>query len=89
MVSLIVTLLVGALIGWLASVLMKTDNQQGWVANILVGIIGSALGRWLFGDVLGLGGAFAAGTFTFTGVVWGVVGSVILILILKAIKVLR
>ncbi len=43
----IVFLLVGGVIGWIASILMKTNAQMGWIANIVVGIAGSALGRWL------------------------------------------
>ena len=57
--SWIIAILVGALIGWLASLVMKTDAQQGPVLNILIGIIGGSLGRWLFSDVLGIGGATA------------------------------
>src|SRR5258706_9429175 len=49
----IVTLIVGAVVGWLASILMKTNAQMGAIANILVGIVGSSLGFWLAG-VLGL-----------------------------------
>ena len=48
----IVTLIVGGIIGWLASMLMKTDKQMGILANVVVGIIGSSLGFWLAG-VLG------------------------------------
>ena len=47
--DLIVTLIVGGLIGWLASLVMKTDAQMGILANILVGIIGSFIGHWLAG----------------------------------------
>ena len=43
----IVFLLVGGVIGWIASILMRTNAQMGWIANIVVGIAGSALGRWL------------------------------------------
>jgi uncharacterized membrane protein YeaQ/YmgE (transglycosylase-associated protein family) len=85
--SWIVLILVGALIGWIASMIMKTDTQQGSLANILVGIIGSVLGKWLFADVLGIGGAAAAGTFSLVGIIWGIVGAVILIAILKAFRV--
>ena len=81
--------LVGALVGWLASLVMKTDNQQGWLLNILVGIVGSLLARFLFGEVLGIGSAMAAGSLSILGIVWGVVGAVVAILILKAVKVLR
>lgn len=85
--DLIVTLLVGALIGWIASLIMNTDQDQGAFANILIGIIGAALGRWLFAGLLGLGGAAAAGTFSLVGLFWGIVGAIILIAILKFFKV--
>ena len=46
------TLIVGGIVGWLASKVMKADAQMGILANIVVGIIGSSLGFWLAG-VLG------------------------------------
>jgi uncharacterized membrane protein YeaQ/YmgE (transglycosylase-associated protein family) len=86
----IITILVGALIGWLASMIMKTDAQQGAVANILIGIVGSLLAQAVFGNWLNIGGAYSAGGgFSFWSIVWGVVGSVVLIAILKALRVLR
>lgn len=85
----IITILVGALCGWLASLIMKTNAQQGAVANILIGIVGSLLASWLFGNVLNLGGGVAGSGFSFMSIIWGVVGSVVLIAILKALKVLR
>lgn len=87
--SWIIAIVVGALIGWIASLIMNTDQQQGAIANILIGIVGSLLGQWLFADVLGIGGAATAGTFTFAGLFWGVVGAVILIGLLRAVRVLR
>ena len=47
--GLIVTLIIGGVIGWLASLLMKTGAQMGIIANIVVGIVGAALGFWLAG----------------------------------------
>ena len=47
--GLIVTLIIGGVIGWLASLVMKTGAQMGIIANIVVGIIGAALGFWLAG----------------------------------------
>lgn len=85
----IILILVGALIGWLASMIMSTDEQQGALANIAIGIIGSILGSWLFGSVLGIGGASVAGSLSFWGITWGVIGAVVLIAILKALKVLK
>lgn len=84
----IIAILVGALIGWLASLIMGTDARQGALANIIIGIVGSALGRWLFADVLGIGGATAAGGFSLIGILWGVLGAIVLIFILRAVRVL-
>ncbi|MDV6373553.1 GlsB/YeaQ/YmgE family stress response membrane protein [Deinococcus arenicola] len=86
----IITILVGALCGWLASMIMKTNAQQGAIANILIGIVGAILAQALFANLLNIGGANAAGGgFNFWSIVWGVIGSVVLIAILKAVKVLR
>lgn len=85
----LIILIVGGLIGWLASLVMRTDEQQGMIANILIGIVGSALGRWLFSDILGIGGATTAGQLTFAGLLWGVIGAVILIGLLRAVGVPR
>lgn len=85
----IVTLVVGGLIGWIASRIMHTDAQQGIIANILVGIVGSALGRWLFSDILGIGAAGAAGAFSFTGLAFGILGAVALIAVLKALRIFQ
>lgn len=87
--SIIVAIIIGALIGWVASMVMNTDAQQGAIANIIIGIVGSLLGQWIFGDVLGIGGASLAGGFSLAGLFWGVVGAVILIAILRAVKVFR
>jgi uncharacterized membrane protein YeaQ/YmgE (transglycosylase-associated protein family) len=48
------TIILGGIVGWIASIVMKTNAQMGLVANILVGIAGSALGFWIAG-MLGLG----------------------------------
>ncbi len=77
----IITLVVGGLIGWLASMLMKTNAQMGIIANVVVGIIGSSLGFWLAG-VLGVA---AYGPIASWAV--AVVGAALLIWILKAVGV--
>jgi len=53
--NLFVWLVVGGLIGWLASVLMKTDGQQGLFLNVVVGIVGALLGGWFLSPLLGAG----------------------------------
>jgi len=85
----ILAIIAGAIIGWIASLVMNTDEQQGAVANILIGIVGSLLGQWLFSGVFGVASASAAGGFSFYGLLWGVLGAIVLIAILKAVRVLR
>jgi uncharacterized membrane protein YeaQ/YmgE (transglycosylase-associated protein family) len=80
--SWIITLVIGGVIGWLASILMKTDAQMGLVGNVVVGIVGSWLGFWLAG-LLGIGAGSAI-----AGYVIAVIGAAVLIFILKAVGVL-
>jgi len=79
----LVTILIGGVIGWLASMMMKTDAQMGLLANVIVGIIGSSLGFWLAG-VLGIGAGSALGAYLIA-----IVGAAVLIGILKAAGVFR
>jgi uncharacterized membrane protein YeaQ/YmgE (transglycosylase-associated protein family) len=79
----IVTLVVGGLVGWLASMIMKSDAQMGIIANIVVGIIGSSLGFWM-AAVLGLA---AYGVIAQWAV--AVAGAVVLILILRALGIFK
>lgn len=53
--NLIIWLVVGGVIGWLASLVMKTDAQQGMILNVVVGIVGALLGGWLLSPLLGAG----------------------------------
>jgi len=87
--SWIILIIVGGIIGWIASLIMGTDSQQGLFLNIIVGIVGSILGKWIFADLLGIGGAAQAGALSLGGILWGILGAVILIAILKLINVLK
>jgi uncharacterized membrane protein YeaQ/YmgE (transglycosylase-associated protein family) len=49
--GIIISLIIGGIVGWLASIVMKTNAQMGMIANVLVGIVGSALGFWIAGLV--------------------------------------
>lgn len=53
--NFIIWLIVGGVIGWLASLVMKTDGQQGIILNVVVGIVGAMLGGWLISPMLGAG----------------------------------
>ncbi len=80
--NLIIWLATGGVIGWLASVMMKTDAQMGLISNVIVGIAGAALGSWL-ASVIGLTGG------PVMGFVGAVLGAVILIAILRATRILK
>jgi len=84
MVNFIVWIVVGGIIGWLASLIMKTDAQQGLLVNIIVGIVGSLLGGWLLGPLVG-GGTINQGDFSLSGLLLSLVGAIILLAILKLV----
>lgn len=54
--NLIIVLVIGGIIGWLASKVMNTDAQQGVIMNIVVGCVGSILGKFIAGRFFGMGG---------------------------------
>ena len=56
MINIILALLIGGIIGWLASIVMRTNAQQGMLLNIVVGIVGSLLGSFLLGGFFGADG---------------------------------
>ncbi len=53
--GIIVWLVMGGLVGWIASMIMGTNGQQGIFLNIVVGIVGALIGGWLIGPMLGAG----------------------------------
>jgi uncharacterized membrane protein YeaQ/YmgE (transglycosylase-associated protein family) len=53
--GIIVWLIVGGICGWLASIIMKRDAQQGIFLNIIVGIVGAVLAGWLISPLVGVG----------------------------------
>lgn len=79
----IITLVVGGIVGWLASILMKTNAQMGLIANVIVGVVGSAIGYWLAG-LLGLAAYGVVASW-----IVAVAGAAILILILKAVGIFK
>ncbi|HET7202400.1 MAG TPA: GlsB/YeaQ/YmgE family stress response membrane protein [Steroidobacteraceae bacterium] len=79
----LITLIVGGIVGWLASIVMKTNAQMGIIANVLVGIVGSFLGYWLAGA---LGLAPTGGVLRF---VVALIGAIVLIFILRALGLFK
>ncbi len=81
--DIIMWLVVGALAGWIASKIMKTDEQMGAVANIVVGIIGALLGGWLAGVLFDIN--VDPNGFNVSSLLVAVVGAVLLLAILKLV----
>jgi uncharacterized membrane protein YeaQ/YmgE (transglycosylase-associated protein family) len=81
--DLIVTLVIGGIVGFLASLVMRTHAQMGILANVVVGIAGSMLGPWLV-RLLGLGARSPAGNW-----VVSILGAMALIVVLKGLRVYR
>lgn len=79
MINFIIWLLLGALVGWLASMVMRTDAQQGALLNIIVGIIGAFLGGFIF-SALGIGGSnINNNDFSIGGLLVSFIGAIVLL----------
>lgn len=74
----IIAIIMGGIIGWLASIVMRTDAQQGIFLNIVVGCVGSILGRFLFGGLLG-GGHLRGDAFDWRTLLTAFLGAIILL----------
>lgn len=79
----VITLLIGGFVGWVASLIMKTNARMGCIANVVVGVVGSMLGYWLAGNL----GFVATGTIARFIVAVG--GAALLIVILQAIGIMK
>lgn len=79
---IVLWLVFGAIVGWVASILMKKNASMGLLANIIVGLIGSALGMWLMNFL----GFKISHSFSFAGFFVSVGGAALLIGIITLIK---
>lgn len=79
--GIIIWLVMGALVGWIASMIMGTNAQQGIFLNIVVGIIGAMIGGWLIGPMLGAGSINDG--ITLMSFVVSLIGAVLLLAILS------
>jgi uncharacterized membrane protein YeaQ/YmgE (transglycosylase-associated protein family) len=81
LMGIIIWLVVGGICGWLASLVMRTDGQQGIILNVVVGIIGAALAGFLLG-----GGASLNNGITVTSFLYSLLGAVVLLAIVNLVR---
>lgn len=77
--NIIIWLVIGGLCGWLASLIMRTDGQQGIILNVVVGIIGSVIASFLFGA--GINQVITVETF-----IYSLIGAIILLAIVNLVR---
>lgn len=84
--GLLLYVVFGALVGWVASIIMKTDGQQGIVLNIVVGIVGAFIGSWLAGQ---LGEPGVRGTFDLYSFIVALIGAIVLLAGVQLVRMAR
>jgi len=80
--GIILWIIFGALVGWIASLIMKTDAQQGAIINIVVGVVGAVLGGWIM-SVIGKSGVEGFNLYSF---LVALLGACVLLLIVRALR---
>ncbi|WP_296674616.1 GlsB/YeaQ/YmgE family stress response membrane protein [Novosphingobium sp.] len=83
--GLIILLIVGGIIGWLASMVMRTDGQQGIILNVVVGIVGALIAGFLVTPLIG-GAPITSGSFDVMSLVSSFIGAVILLAIVNLFR---
>ncbi|WP_293881542.1 GlsB/YeaQ/YmgE family stress response membrane protein [Sphingomonas sp.] len=83
--NLIILLIVGGLIGWVASMIMRTDAQQGIILNVVVGVVGALLAGFLITPLIG-GASITDGALKVQSILISLVGAVILLAIVNLVR---
>ncbi len=85
--GIIIWLVMGGLVGWVASIIMGTNGQQGIILNVVVGVVGALIGGWLIGPMIGAGSINEG--ITVMSFVVSLLGAVILLAIVILIQRLQ
>lgn len=83
--NIIILLVVGGVLGWLASIVMRTDGQQGIFLNIVVGIVGALLAGFIITPLIG-GAPITSGSFDIMSLVASFLGAVVLLAIVNLVR---
>ena len=84
-INLIVWLVVGGVIGWIASIVMNTNTQQGIFLNVVVGVVGALVAGWMISPLVGQG-TINQGNFSLSSLVVSFVGAVILLAVVNLFR---
>lgn len=80
--NLIAWIVLGAVAGWLASMVMKTNQSQGLIMDIIVGIVGSFIGGFIFSQLF----SADVDAFSIGGLIVAVIGASILLAVLRMVR---
>jgi len=83
--NFIIWIVVGGILGWLASLVMRTDAQQGLLLNVVVGIVGALLGGWLLAPLFGTG-TINQNDFSISSLLVSFLGAVVLLAIVNLLR---
>ena len=83
--NFIIWLVVGGVIGWIASMVMKTNDQQGIILNVVVGIVGAMLGGWLISPLINVG-TINQDNFSLPSLLVSFVGAAVLLAIVNLVR---
>jgi len=85
MINFLIWIIVGAVIGWIASIIMKTNGRQGIIADIIVGIVGAFIGGYFLSPLFNVG-TINEGDFSIPALLVSLGGAVILLAISKLFR---
>lgn len=83
--TILYILIVGGIIGWLASIIMRTDGQQGLLLNVVVGIVGAVLAGFVVTPLIG-GAPITSGAFDIRSLIASLIGAIILLAIVNLVR---
>lgn len=83
--NLIILLVVGGILGWVASLIMRTDGQQGIILNVVVGIVGAILAGFILNPLIG-GGNIMSGDLSMSAILVSLLGAVVLLAIVNLFR---
>lgn len=83
--GIIILLIVGGLIGWVASMIMRTDAQQGIILNVVVGIVGAVLAGFILTPLIG-GAPITSGGISIPSILVSLLGAIVLLAIVNLVR---